>query len=167
MGWECHWVWRNVCFSYRHFTRPVTPCPPRALWAHGAEELDVAGEIPEQVVAEFDAVDELRVVAGFAFIPHGVEPGCESQVKVRRQFHLQRQDKAPFHSAVADALLACGKLHVWRRCERCAPAIIAPEVVFEPEPGLAKPAPRHPAAVLALVKQIVRLQHALAVELVE
>src|SRR5439155_10276474 len=35
MGWECHWVWRNVCFSYRHFTCPVTPCPPRARLIFG------------------------------------------------------------------------------------------------------------------------------------
>src|SRR6266481_4168042 len=115
--------------------RVECPLPLRvALRAHGAEELEVAGKIPEQVVAEFDAVDELRVVAGFIFIPHRVESGRPSQVKGRRQLHFQRQDEAPFHPAVADALLACGKLHVWRRCERRAPAIIAPEVVFEPEP---------------------------------
>src|SRR5213592_3789292 len=35
MGWECHWVWRNVCFSYRHFTCPVTACPPRARLIFG------------------------------------------------------------------------------------------------------------------------------------
>src|SRR5260221_14308241 len=53
--------------------RVECPLPVRlALRAHGAEELEVAGEIPEQAVAEFDAVDELRVAAGFTFIPHGV-----------------------------------------------------------------------------------------------
>src|SRR5258706_13600046 len=45
------------------------PLPVRvALRAYGAEELEVAEEIAEQIVAECDAVDELRVVPGFIFI---------------------------------------------------------------------------------------------------
>jgi len=30
MGWECHWVWKNVLFSQQRFTRLVTLCLPRA-----------------------------------------------------------------------------------------------------------------------------------------
>src|SRR6266566_1834358 len=28
MGSECHWVWKNGCFSHRRFTRSVAPCLP-------------------------------------------------------------------------------------------------------------------------------------------
>src|SRR5207247_4949165 len=69
--------------------RVECPLPLRfALRPHGAEELEVAGEIPEQVVAEFDAVDELRVVAGFIFIPHRVESGRPSQPQAPSQSHV-------------------------------------------------------------------------------
>jgi hypothetical protein len=132
------------------------------------EELDVAAEIPGDVVSEGDAVDPVEAVAVVARVADDIELRHQTHAPAAGERNGQRRNQAAFDGVIAEMVLVRRPFDVGHQRERGVAAVVAPEVDLQARGDVTKtgsPVVRAGDAVVLAVERV-NGEHGLEVDVV-